>query len=154
MATTSDDLSTLYFYGHVQSVITSYGKGHCDAPGGSAIHVDATVLRNPPADPAVRDQMLHSTGLDPAVRSYVLATPGAADLVRRHAERVRALLHHEQLLHRRTGGQRHRVDVHVACGGGRHRSVAIAEELAVHLRSVGIGCEVEHLHISRPILQQ
>ncbi|MFB6772819.1 hypothetical protein [Streptomyces sp. NPDC056337] len=41
----------------------------------------------------------------------------------------------------------------VVCGGGRHRSVAVAEEIAVHLRAAGIGCEVEHRHIHRPILQ-
>jgi RNase adaptor protein for sRNA GlmZ degradation len=48
----------------------------------------------------------------------------------------------------------YRVDVHVVCGGGRHRSVAVAEEIAVYLRAAGIGCEVEHRHIDRPILQK
>ncbi|MFG2142602.1 hypothetical protein ACGFRG_00125 [Streptomyces sp. NPDC048696] len=38
------------------------------------------------------------------------------------------------------------------CGGGRHRSVAVAEEVAKRLRAAGIGVETEHRHIDRPIL--
>ncbi|WP_372496897.1 RapZ C-terminal domain-containing protein [Streptomyces shenzhenensis] len=34
--------------------------------------------------------------------------------------------------------------------GGRHRSVAIAEEIAAYLRAGGV--EVEHRHIDRPVL--
>ena len=67
METTPEDLSTLYEDGHVQSVITSYGAGHHDDPGGNAVVVDTRPLRNPPEDPEVRDRMLHSNGLDPEV---------------------------------------------------------------------------------------
>jgi hypothetical protein len=44
-----------------------------------------------------------------------------------------------------TSGSGPRVDVHVVCGGGRHR-FAVAEEIALYLRAAGIGCEVEHRH--------
>ncbi|MCT6782277.1 hypothetical protein LXH09_37275 [Streptomyces sp. CS7] len=101
------------------------------------------MLRNPPSDPVVRERMVRSTGLDPHVALYVRATPGFDEVVDRALGRALALLEH--------GGRRFRVDVHVVCGGGRHRSV-VAEELAVRLRAVGVGVEVEHRHIGRPIL--
>ncbi|CAL9671662.1 RapZ C-terminal domain-containing protein [Streptomyces sp. enrichment culture] len=154
METTPEDLSTLYWDGHVQSVITSYGAGHHDDPGGNAVVVDTRPLRNPPEDPEVRERMLHSNGLDPEVRRYVMATPGAKELVAQSAEKVRILLQRDNLRQWTGGPQQRRVDVHVVCGGGRHRSVAVAEEIAVHLRAAGIGCEVEHRQINRPILQK
>ncbi|GAA0707185.1 hypothetical protein GCM10009548_95070 [Streptomyces malaysiensis subsp. malaysiensis] len=151
METTPQDLSTLYSDNHLQCVITSYGAGHHDAPPGTALLVDTRILRNPPEDPEVRERMLHSNGLDPEVRRYVMATPGARELVAQNAEKVRILLQHDNLK-QWAGAQPFRVDVHVVCGGGRHRSVAVAAEIAAHLRAAGIGCEVEHRHIDRPIL--
>ncbi|MCQ8831774.1 RapZ C-terminal domain-containing protein [Streptomyces malaysiensis] len=142
-----NDLSSLYDNRHVQTVITSYGEGHHDNPPGTAIRVDTRILRNPPDDPKVRDRMLHSNGLNPEVRRYVMATPGAKRLVKENAEKAIALLR------RPRRGQLKRIDIHVACVGGRHRSVAIAEEIAAYLRASGIGCEVEHRHINRPILK-
>ncbi|MFM9449166.1 hypothetical protein [Streptomyces acidiscabies] len=144
-----DDLSSLYSDRHCETVITSYGAGHHDDPRGSALVVDTRSLRNPPEDPAVRERMLQSTGLDPEVRRYVMETPGARRLVRRSAQQVIVLLEN---LSEWAGDQQLRVDVHVVCGGGRHRSVAVAEEIAVHLRAAGVGVEVEHRHIDRPIL--
>lgn len=151
MENTPEDLSALYWDGHVQSVITSYGAGHHDDPGGNAVVADTRTLRNPPEDPEVRDRMLHSNGLDPEVRRYVMATPGAKELVAQSAEKVRILLRADSLT-QWAGAQAYRVDVHVVCGGGRHRSVAVAEEIASYLRAAGIGVEVEHRHIERPIL--
>ncbi|MFD7341880.1 hypothetical protein ACFV98_38820 [Streptomyces violascens] len=136
--------------GFIQSVITSYGEGHHDAPSGNALRVDARPLRNPPDDPAVRERMLHSTGLDPEVRHYVMSTHGADQLVDRSVQRALALLR----LPAPSRGQLHRVDVHVLCGGGRHRSVVLAEEISTQLQAVGIGCEVEHRHIDRPVLKR
>ncbi|GAA3372271.1 hypothetical protein GCM10017744_103130 [Streptomyces antimycoticus] len=152
METTPQDLSSLYDDRHVQSVITSYGDGHHDAPRGTALLVDTRVLRNPPEDPEVRERMLHKTGLDPEVRQYVMATPGAKELVEQNAEKARILLETDTLRRWAGSPQRYRVDIHVVCGGGRHRSVAVAEEIGAWLRAAGIGCEVEHRHIDRPIL--
>ncbi|MDP9954144.1 MULTISPECIES: RNase adapter RapZ [Streptomyces] len=128
----------------VQTVVVSYGDGHHDAPRGDALRIDTRPLRNPPSDPAVRERMLHSTGLDPHVRDYVRATPGFETIVQRGLDHALALL--------AVPGRRHRVDIHVACGGGRHRSVVVAEELAARLQAAGIGAETEHRHIDRPIL--
>ncbi|NEB70290.1 hypothetical protein G3I39_25015 [Streptomyces fulvissimus] len=149
MNPTPEDLSTLYPENHISTVITSYGTGHNDPPTGEALLVDTRSLRNPPDDPAVRERMLHSNGLNPEVRRYVMNTPGATTIVTRNAEKALLLLANTEQW---ADKPLQRVDIHVLCGGGRHRSVAIAEEIAVHLRAAGIGCEVEHRHIDRPIL--
>lgn len=141
---TPDDLSALYADRRVQSVITSYGQHHQDPPDGDALLVDTAPLRNPPTA-----DLLHATGLDPRVRRYVMATPGARRLVARTAEKVRILLEPDTL-RQWAGPQLYRVDVHVRCQYGRHRSVVVAEEVAVHLRAAGIGVQVEHRHIDRP----
>ncbi|WP_331729765.1 RNase adapter RapZ [Streptomyces chartreusis] len=151
METTPHDLSTLYWDGHCQSVITSYGDGHHDAPHGDGLVVDTRFLRNPPEDPEQRERLLHKTGLDHEVRRYVMETPGARDLVATSAAKVRILLRDDSMKEW-AGAQAYRVDVHVVCGGGRHRSVAVAEEIAADLRAAGVGVEVVHRHIRRPIL--
>ncbi|MCX4681425.1 ATPase [Streptomyces sp. NBC_01433] len=138
------DLHTQLAPALIRTVITSYGDGHQDAPRGNALRVDARPLRNPPADPAVRARMLNANGLDPHVRDYVLVTPGADRLIERSFTRAVALL---------ALPDHHRMDIHVLCGGGRHRSVVVAEELAVRLRAVGYGVETEHRHIDHPILE-
>jgi RNase adaptor protein for sRNA GlmZ degradation len=143
-----DDLSALIDDFHIRVVIVSYGVLHHDAPTGDAITVDlTTALRNPPEDPAVREQMIAANGLDKVVRDYVLATPGARSIIEATAARTLAML---------TGYAEPRgqlVRVHVYCQGGRHRSVVVAEETAAWLRAKGIGVEVEHRHIGRPVVR-
>ncbi|MFE5972632.1 hypothetical protein ACFQ64_10800 [Streptomyces sp. NPDC056460] len=121
--------------------ITSYGIGHHDGPTApDPVVVDTTALHNPPDDPAVRATLTQLTERHPDVAAYVLATPGAhylLDTARRHVEQ------------RIEGGEQH-IDVHVHCYGGRHRSVAIAEILAVDF-SV-LDDYVHHRHIDQPIL--
>jgi UPF0042 nucleotide-binding protein len=122
--------------------ITSYGVLHHDQPTGDALTVDLTAaLRNPHDDPAMR----YLTGLDAPVREHVLATPGAVDIVRRTVGRVTALMCFV------LPGEP--VNLHVYCKGGRHRSVAIAEAVAAALRDLGIGVQVTHRHIARPVVQ-
>lgn len=45
-----------------------------------------------------------------------------------------------------------RVDVAIGCAGGRHRSVALADLLAVELAGLGHRAVVEHRDIGRPVL--
>ncbi|WP_236568968.1 RapZ C-terminal domain-containing protein [Streptomyces sp. MBT58] len=130
--------------GLVQTVVVSYGDGHHDTPRGDALRIDTRPLRNPPTDPDVRERMMHSTGLDPHVQAYVRATPGFERIVQRGLDHAPALL--------ALPGRRFRVDIHVTCGGGRHRSVVVAEELAARLQAAGVGVETEHRHVDRPIL--
>ncbi|MFD3889159.1 RapZ C-terminal domain-containing protein [Streptomyces microflavus] len=54
------------------------------------------------------------------------ATPGFERIVQRGLDHALALL--------ALPGRRFRVDIHVTCGGGRHRSVVVAEELAARLQ--------------------
>lgn len=99
-------------------------------------------LRNPHHDPRMREL----TGLDRRVREHVLSTPGAMQAVERIAEQARAVLRGYSDRRRRL------VQVTVACRGGRHRSVAVAEEVARYLRTEGIGVEVEHRDIKKPVM--
>ncbi|MBS2538853.1 hypothetical protein KGQ20_39515 [Catenulispora sp. NF23] len=125
--------------------ITTFGVLHGAAPEGDALTVDLrTELRNPHDDPAMREL----TGLDERVREHVLATPGARRIVRIAACRVVAL-------DRGWAGSRDRdLLMHVFCQGGRHRSVAIAEAIAVELRAVGYDLEVVHRDIDKPVVRK
>ncbi|MFF7258604.1 RapZ C-terminal domain-containing protein [Streptomyces microflavus] len=127
--------------------ITSFGTGHHDDPrSANPVVVDTKPLRNPPEDPAVRARMTQMTGLDRDVAFYVMTTPGAERL----AEEALLAVFDRLLTQPDTD-----VDVHVSCVGGRHRSVAISEELASRLRAldaVTADVQVVHRHIDRPIL--
>jgi len=124
-------------------VIHSFGYLHGDMPTGDGLLVDLrTALRNPHHDPAVR----YLTGTDPVVRDHVLTTPGATAILRSIVHRVAALLDGYANRH----GEH--VAVFIGCQGGRHRSVAVAEEAADRLRQAGIGVEVTHHHVDRPVI--
>lgn len=123
--------------------ITSYGTGHRDAPTGTQpIVVDTTALRNPPEDPAVRAKLTQLTGLAPDVATYVMTTPGARQLVDAARTQIEQRIARGDI----------RIDIHVHCYGGRHRSVAIAERLGSELGADGHNVTVTHRHINRPIL--
>ncbi|KAA6217435.1 RNase adapter RapZ [Streptomyces filamentosus] len=124
-------------------LITSYGTGHHDTPlADDPVTVDTTTLHNPPDDPAVRATMTQLTGQHPDVAAYVLATPGARSLIDLALDEIgQRVRHGEPYIH-----------VHVHCYGGRHRSVAIAEQLAADLRERGHNPYIAHRHIDRPVL--
>jgi len=131
----------------IRVLITTFGTLHGPAPDeGDALVIDlSNALRNPHHDP----QMRYRTGLDPVVRHHVLATPGADRVVALNVDRIRALVtvHTLQV-------QPVLTRVHIACRGGRHRSVAVAEEIARELRREGIGVEVHHRDINRPVVER
>jgi RNase adaptor protein for sRNA GlmZ degradation len=126
----------------VSTSVTSFGYGHAPAPAATITLDVRGLLRNPHHDPAMR----HLTGRHSVVRDHVNATPGAQDLVCNTVVLVR------QLLQQAGDPQGLRVDVAVGCVGGRHRSVALAEEIALSLELDGIGTEVEHRDIDKPVL--
>ena len=125
-------------------VITTYGTLHGPAPAeGDALLIDLSdELRNPHRAPSMR----YRTGLDPAARDHVLTTPGADRIVALNVDRIRALntVHTPQV-------QPIITRVHIAGRGGRHRSVAVAEEIARELRREDIGTEVYHRDIDKPV---
>ncbi|MCC6524594.1 MAG: RNase adapter RapZ [Polyangiaceae bacterium] len=89
--------------------------------------LDVRFLDNPFFAPTLRD----STGLDAPVRDFVLRSPGCAEFV----ERATALL--AFLLPRYEAEGKSYLTVAIGCTGGRHRSVAIAVELAARLARGG-----------------
>jgi UPF0042 nucleotide-binding protein len=86
---------------------------------------DTRFLPNPFWIPALKTL----TGLDPAVRDYVLGQPGAKDFVRDYGKALKPVLAGYQRENKR------HATIAIGCTGGKHRSVAVAEELAILLRS-------------------
>ena len=131
-----------------QVVIQSIGLLHPGAqkliPRGGLYYDLSDQLRNPHDDPKMRQL----TGLDRRVRDHVLNTPGAMRIVERIAEEARSVL--DGYADRRS----RLVWVTVACRGGRHRSVAIAEEAARYLRTGGVNVDVDHRHVKLPVVQK
>lgn len=132
--------------GLTTAVIRSIGTRHDGAHQlvADGLYLDLRrVLRNPASDPAMR----YRTGLHPDVAAHVLATPGAREVIARTAVQLQALA---------DGVPPGRlVRLTVACQGGRHRSVAVAEAVACRIWEAWggqHGVEVEHHHIDHPVL--
>lgn len=139
-----DNLAEIYPDNHIQAVVVSFGYGH-DAPPRADVTIDARRhLRNPHHNPAMRQL----TGLDAAVRDHVLSTPGARRLIEHVAAMARDLLVDV------ANANWQLVTVAVGCVGGRHRSVALAEEITAALRADGIGAVVEHRDVDKPVIQK
>ncbi|AKU18937.1 RNase adapter RapZ [Luteipulveratus mongoliensis] len=100
---------------------------------------DMRFLPNPFWNPELRP----FSGKDKVVSDFVLAQPGAAEFV----ERVLALLEPMTAGYLREG--RSYVTLAVGCTGGKHRSVAIAEELARRIDAPQIGTLVVHRDLGR-----
>lgn len=121
----------------MQVAIVSFGFKH-----GVPIDVDTVLdvrfLPNPHWDEALRPL----TGLDAAVREHVLDN----DIAREFLSRTVHLL--ELVLPAYVAEGRSYLTLGVGCTGGRHRSVAIAEELANGLRATGVNPRVSHRDIA------
>ncbi len=102
--------------------VTSFGFKH-GSPRDLDLVFDVRFLPNPHWVPELRPL----TGLDPPVADHVLSDESAQEFV----DRVTDLL--EFLLPRYVEEGKAYLRVGVGCTGGRHRSVAIAEELARRL---------------------
>lgn len=98
---------------------------------------DMRFLPNPYFEPALRPL----SGKDKAVADYVLHSPGAEEFF----QKLRDLLFFMLPLMESEG--RYRVSIAIGCTGGRHRSVAVAEELTQALRQADYSATVEHRHL-------
>jgi UPF0042 nucleotide-binding protein len=101
--------------------------------------VDARFLPNPYWVPELRD---HS-GREPEVSRYVLGQRGATTFVETLAQMLNATAPGFE-----REGKRY-VTVAVGCTGGKHRSVAIAEELARQLRETPMSASAQHRDLGR-----
>jgi UPF0042 nucleotide-binding protein len=101
--------------------------------------VDARFLPNPHWLPELRPR----TGRDPEVRDYVLSRDGAAEFLDRYSDVLRLLVPGY-----RREGKRY-LTLAVGCTGGKHRSVAIAEEFARRLTAEGVAATVRHRDLGR-----
>jgi UPF0042 nucleotide-binding protein len=118
--------------------VVSFGYKH-GLPVDADLVVDCRFLPNPHWVPELRPR----SGLDPAVRDYVLSRPGAAEFLDEYTAVLQTIA---------TGyaqeGKRY-VTLAVGCTGGKHRSVAISEELASRLRALGAEVTVSHRDLGR-----
>lgn len=95
---------------------------------------DVRFLHNPHWVPELRPL----TGLDGPVRDYVLSSDGASDFVDGYAGVMGTVLD------RYRAHDKHSVTIGIGCTGGKHRSVAIAEELGRVLGERGYQVRVTH----------
>jgi len=121
----------------LQVSVESFGFKH-GLPLDADMVFDVRFLPNPHWDEALRPL----TGHDPKVRDYVLETSSGSDFV----DRVDDLL--ASLLPQYEAEGRSYLTVAIGCTGGRHRSVAVAEELAERLRSRGVAVRSTHLNLA------
>ena len=84
------------------------------------------------------------TGLDEPVKDYVLSRPGAEDFITAYVQAFTPVIEGY-----RRENKRH-ATIALGCTGGKHRSVAVAEELARQLRALpGVTVSVKHRDLGR-----
>lgn len=116
----------------------SFGFKHGIPPDCDLI-ADVRFLPNPYFAPGLKER----TGLDREVRDYVFASPDAGDFVRRYAELL------EFLLPKYIFEGKSYLNIGLGCTGGRHRSVAIAEELHRRFAGKELLVSVKHRDIEK-----
>jgi len=117
----------------MQLAVESFGFKH-GLPLDTDIVMDVRFLPNPHWDAELRPL----TGHDAPVREFVLGQASAIDFL----DRFEALLVSTLPAYEREG--RSYLTVAIGCTGGRHRSVAVAEELARRLRACGYTVRTGH----------
>jgi RNase adapter protein RapZ len=83
------------------------------------------------ANPYWITELRHLTGRDRLVRDYVLSRPGALTFIDRYVDALEPVLDG----YLREG--KYFATIAVGCTGGKHRSVAVSEQLAMRLRERG-----------------
>ena len=122
----------------LHATVMSFGYKY-GLPVDADIVIDCRLLPNPHWVAELRPL----NGLDQPVRDYVFGQEGAAEFVDEYA----TLLRRYEEGYRREG--KHFATVAVGCTGGKHRSVAISEELAARLRADGVDVRVVHRDLGR-----
>ncbi len=118
--------------------LTSFGFKY-GIPYGTDLLFDVRFLPNPHFVPELRAQ----SGLDSPVREFLLAQPAYRELVERLEDFLLYLLPNYQR------EERSYLSVGIGCTGGRHRSVAIAQELRERLGRQGWNVRLVHRDFER-----
>lgn len=111
----------------LRATVVSFGYKY-GLPVDADLVIDCRFLPNPHWIPELRSQ----TGRDAEVRDYVFGQPGAAEFLDGYLDLLKIVTEGY-----RREGKRY-VTVAVGCTGGKHRSVAMADQLARRLRELGV----------------
>ena len=124
--------------GGMRTSVVSFGYQH-----GIPLDVDLVFDCRFLPNPHWVDELRPLTGLDPAVRDYVLAQPDTKEFLAR-LDDLFGLVLPGYVKEGKTY-----LSVAVGCTGGRHRSVALAEEVARSMEAHGFRPVVNHRDIAR-----
>jgi UPF0042 nucleotide-binding protein len=122
----------------LRATVLSFGFKY-GLPLDADLVADVRFLPNPHWIPELRPH----TGQDPDVRDYVLTQQGAGEFLNVYTDLLRLVgagYHRE--------GKRY-LTLAIGCTGGKHRSVAMAEELAKRLAGDGVQTTVVHRDMGR-----
>jgi len=122
----------------LRATVLSFGFKY-GLPLDADLVADVRFLPNPHWIPELRPH----TGQDPDVRDYVLSQEGAGRFLDVYAELLRLVGAGYQ-----REGKRY-LTLAIGCTGGKHRSVAMAEEIAKRLASDGVQTTVAHRDVGR-----
>ncbi len=118
--------------------VVSFGFKY-GVPVDADLLADMRFLPNPHWVPELRPR----TGRDPVVATYVKDRPNAQEFLDRYLPVIETV--GDGYLHE---GKRF-MTVAIGCTGGKHRSVAMSEEIADRLRAKGLDAEVTHRDLGR-----
>jgi len=122
----------------LQLTMISFGYKY-GIPFDADLLFDVRFLQNPQA----RQELKSLSGEDPKVVSYLLNDPAIGDFLRHLTDLFCFLIP----LYEKDG--RSYLTIGVGCTGGRHRSVAVVNELSNRLKNVGYEVSVRHRDIQR-----
>jgi len=122
----------------LRATVLSFGFKY-GLPLDADLVADVRFLPNPHWIPELRPH----TGQDPGVRDYVLAQEGAGRFLDVYTELLRLVGAGYQ-----REGKRY-LTLAIGCTGGKHRSVAMAEEIAKRLVGDGVQTTVAHRDLGR-----
>ena len=123
----------------MQVTVMSFGFKY-GLPADADLVADARFIPNPFWIPELRAH----TGLETVVSDYVLAQEGVPEFIHSYAAALSPVLAGYQRENKR------HATIALGCTGGKHRSVAIAEELAALLRGLpGVAVSVKHRDLGR-----
>lgn len=128
-----DEFVTEPLSGTLSVTVSSFGFKY-GAPTDADIIMDVRFLPNPFYDRTLRSL----TGLDEPVRQFVLGSAETAEFLRTWFALLDGVMPGYL-----AEGKTH-LGIGIGCTGGRHRSVALAEATAAHLRHAGFRVSVTH----------